>query len=66
MRTTIEDMIEKEGYTDANEMVEIQYNHGNAAEKTAYKKAHEEWIKGNKKPMNDLAYSIFWEWGYVY
>ena len=67
MRTTIEDMIEKEGYTDANDMVKTQYyNHGNADEKAAYKKAYAEWIKGNKGPMNDIAYTIFWEWGYVY
>lgn len=66
MRETIEDMIEKEGYVDANEMVEIQYGHGNAGEREAYKKAHEAWVKGNKEPMNNLAYTIFWEWGYVY
>lgn len=66
MRETIEDMVEKMGYTDANELVEIQYNHGNAGEKAAYEKAYAEWIKGNKSPMNDIAYTILWEWGYVY
>lgn len=63
MRTTIEYWIDYFKYNDANEMVKENLHED---WKQSYEKAYTEWIKGNERPMNNMVYSLLWEWGYVY